>query len=80
VNTLKITSEVLPLIRKYKGLSQEEFSNFVGIPQSKLSLIESKKIPISDYYSARLFLAIGKLQFTEKEFYYLSELAREQTN
>ncbi|MFD1387647.1 helix-turn-helix domain-containing protein [Oceanobacillus oncorhynchi subsp. oncorhynchi] len=73
---LQVTAEMIPLIRSCRGLSQSEFSSYSGIPQARLSDIEIKKIPISDYYSGKLFLALGKLQFDEKELRHIAELVQ----
>ncbi|UTV31683.1 helix-turn-helix domain-containing protein [Bacillus altitudinis] len=71
---MKLTAEMLPLIRACRGLSQNEFADYSGIPQARLSDIETGKISISDYYSGKLFLAIGKLKFDEKELNHIAEL------
>lgn len=71
---LKLTAEMLPFIRKCRGLSQCEFAVYSGIPQARLSDIELKKIPVTDHYSGKLFLAIGKLKFDEKELKQIAEL------
>lgn len=71
---LKLAAEMLPIIRKCRGLSQSEFAKFAGIQQARLSEIETGKILVSDHYSGRLFLAIGKLKFSEKELQRIAEL------
>ncbi|MGG0176438.1 helix-turn-helix domain-containing protein [Gottfriedia acidiceleris] len=71
---MKLTTEMIPIIRKCRGLSQSEFAVYSGIPQARLSDIETKKIPISEYYSGKLLLAIGKLKFDEKELLHITEL------
>jgi transcriptional regulator with XRE-family HTH domain len=75
---LKITAEMLPIIRKCRGLSQSDFADFAGLRQSKLSDIELKKIPITDHYSGKLFLTIGKLKFNEKELKQIAELVEKK--
>lgn len=71
---LKLTAEMLPIIRKCRGLSQIEFAEYSGIPQARLSNIETGKILISEHYLGKLFLAIGKLKFNEKELQSISDL------
>jgi transcriptional regulator with XRE-family HTH domain len=78
VEELKLTAEMLPLIRKCRGLSQSEFAIYSGIPQARISDIEAKKIPISNHYTGKLFLAIGKLKFDEKDLQRISELVENQ--
>ncbi|MEK4872229.1 helix-turn-helix domain-containing protein [Niallia sp. FSL W8-1348] len=75
---MKLTAEMIPVIRQCKGMNQIEFADYVGIPQARLSDIETKKIPISDYYSSRLFLAIGKLKIDDKELNDIKELVKNQ--
>jgi transcriptional regulator with XRE-family HTH domain len=65
---------MLPFIRACRGLSQNEFAEYSGIPQARLSDIETGKIAITDYYLGKLFLAIGKLKFDEKELTHIAEL------
>jgi transcriptional regulator with XRE-family HTH domain len=74
VEVLKLTAEMLPFIRKCRGLSQSEFAEYSGIPQARLSDIETRKIPVTDHYTGKLFLAIGKLNFNEKELKHIAEL------
>lgn len=71
---MKLTAEMIPIIRKCRGLSQSEFAVYSGIQQARLSDIELNKIPISDHYKGKLFLAIGKLKFDEKEIQRIAEL------
>jgi len=71
---MKITSEMLPVIRKCRGLSQSEFALYSGIPQARLSDIETKRIPISDHYKGKLFLAVGKLKLNKNELKQIAEL------
>lgn len=71
---MKLTAEMLPLIRSCRGLSQSEFAEYSGIPQARLSDIECKKISISDHYLGKLFLAMGKLKFDQKELKQIAEL------
>lgn len=73
---MKITADMLPILRKCRGLSQSEFAEFAGITQSKLSDIECRKIPINDHYTAKIFLALGKLKFSEKELRNIYELTQ----
>lgn len=74
VEIVKITAEMLPIIRSCRGLSQSEFAEYSGIPQARLSDIECKKISISDHYLGKLFLAMGKLKFDQKEIKQIAEL------
>lgn len=78
MKALKITPEMLPVICSCRGLTQSEFAIYAGIPQARLSDILTKKIPISDYYSSKLFLAIGKLKFDEKELQHIAELTNKK--
>lgn len=71
---MKLTAEMIPLIRSCRCLSQNEFAEYSGIPQARLSDIECKKISISDHYSGKLFLAMGKLKFDQKELEQIAEL------
>jgi transcriptional regulator with XRE-family HTH domain len=71
---LNLSAEMLPFVRACRGLSQNEFAEYSGIPQARLSDIETGKISITDYYSAKIFLAIGKLKFDEKELKHIAEL------
>lgn len=73
---MKITAEMIPLIRHCRRLNQSEFAEYVGIPQARLSEIETKKIPISEHYLDKLFLAIGKLKFTKNELQQIEELVK----
>ncbi|MCM3456950.1 helix-turn-helix transcriptional regulator [Heyndrickxia oleronia] len=75
---MKLTAEMLPFIRKCRGLSQSVFAEYSGIPQARLSDIETGKISITDHYTGKLFLAIGKLKFNEKELQRISELVKNQ--
>lgn len=74
MESLKITAEMLPILRKCRGLSQSEFAEFAGLKQSKLSDIECGKVPVNDHYKAKLFLALGKLKFSEQELNNIYEL------
>lgn len=74
VKIVKLTAEMLPIIRSCRGLSQAEFAEYAGIPQARLSDIETRKILISEHYSGKLFLAFGKLKFSEKELRHVAEL------
>ncbi|QTB25000.1 helix-turn-helix transcriptional regulator [Lysinibacillus sphaericus] len=75
---MELTAEMLPFIRKCRGLSQFEFAEYSGIPQARLSDIEAKKIPITDHYTGKLFFAIGKLKFNDKDLQRISELVENQ--
>lgn len=76
MKTLELTAEMLPLIRSCCGLSQSEFAVYAGIPQARLSDIEARKLPISAHYLGRIFLAVGKLKFDEKELEHIAELVK----
>ena len=76
MKTLELTTEMIPLIRSCRGMSQSELAAYAGIPQARLSDIEARKIPISEHYSDRLFLALGKLKFDEKELEHITELVK----
>lgn len=75
---LKLTAKMIPIIRSCRGLSQSEFALYSGIPQARLSDIETGKTPISDHYSGKLFLAIGKLRFDVKELKQIAELVEKK--
>lgn len=74
---LKLTANMLPFVRKCRGLSQSEFAEYSGIPQARVSDIENGKIAISDHYTGKLFLAIGKLKFSEKDLQIISKLVED---
>lgn len=75
---MKLTAEMLPFIRKCRGLSQSDFAEYSGISQARLSDIETGKIFITDHYAGKLFLAVGKLKFNEKDLRRISELVENQ--
>lgn len=73
---MNLTAEMLPIIRKCRGISQNEFAEYSGIPQARLSDIERGKIPISEHYTGKLFLAIGKLNFDQHKLQQIFELVK----
>lgn len=66
--------EMLPLIRSCRGLSQAEFSFYMGIPQARLSDLETGRIDLSRHYEKKIWLAIQRLPISSMELQHISEL------
>lgn len=72
--SIKITAEMIPLIRASRDLCQAEFAFYAGISQARLSDIETGKIPISEHYENAIKVAILRLHVNSKELASIKEL------
>lgn len=77
---MKITSEMLPLIRSCRDLNQAEFSFYMRVPQARLSDLETAKIPITNHYENKIWYALESLQISSDELQHIYELVQIKNN
>lgn len=73
---LKLRPDTLPLLRSCRGLSQAEMAIYMGIPQARLSDIETGRVELSKHYENKLWLAIQRLQISSNELQSIAELVQ----
>jgi transcriptional regulator with XRE-family HTH domain len=76
VKLLKINSEMLPLIRSCRDISQAEFSFYMRVPQARLSDLETGKIPITKHYENKIWNALESLHISNEELQHIYELVQ----
>ncbi|WP_257152685.1 hypothetical protein [Bacillus thuringiensis] len=77
---MKITAEMLSLIRSCRDISQTEFSFYMSVPQARLSDLETAKIPITKHYEDKIWNALESLQISSEELQHIYELVQIKTN
>lgn len=73
---MKITSEMLSLIRSCRDISQAEFSFYMRVPQARLSDLETAKIPITKHYEDKIWNALESLHISKEELQHIYELVQ----
>lgn len=73
---MKITSEMLSLIRSCRDLNQAEFSFYMRVPQARLSDLETAKIPITKHYEDKIWNALESLHISNEELQHIYELVQ----
>ncbi|MGE6403340.1 hypothetical protein [Bacillus cereus] len=73
---MKITSEMLSLIRSCRNLNQAEFSFYMRVPQARLSDLETGKIPITKHYENKVWNALESLHISNEELQHIYELVQ----
>ncbi|HFU7084436.1 TPA: hypothetical protein ACGN8V_005415 [Bacillus cereus] len=77
---MKITSEMLSLIRSCRDLNQAEFSFYMRVPQARLSDLETGKIPITKHYEDKIWNALESLHISNEELQHIYELVQIKNN
>ncbi|WP_416516628.1 hypothetical protein [Bacillus cereus] len=77
---MKITSEMLSLIRSCRDLNQAEFSFYMRVPQARLSDLETGKIPITNHYENKVWNALESLHISNEELQHIYELVQIKNN
>ncbi|MBW9219812.1 helix-turn-helix domain-containing protein [Anoxybacillus sp. ST70] len=67
----KITADMLPYLRQFRGYSQKEFADLMGVSQSVLSQLETGKLALSEYYEKKIRKAIHRLRISNEEIEYI---------
>lgn len=67
----KITAEMLPYLRQFRGYNQKEFADLMGVSQSVLSQLEAGKLALSEYYEKKIRKAIHRLRISNEEIEYI---------
>lgn len=67
---------MLPLLRSCRGLNQAEMAFYMGVPQARLSDIETGRVELSKHYENKLWLAIQRLQVSSNELQSIAELVQ----
>lgn len=73
---IKVTAEMLPLLRSCRDLSQAEFSFYSKIQQARLSDLETGRLPITEHYENKILYAIETLQISSNELQHIFELVQ----
>ncbi|MCU5674557.1 hypothetical protein OCB73_28255 [Bacillus cereus] len=77
---MKITFEMLPLIRSCRNLNQAEFSFYSKMPQARLSDLETGKTPITKHYENKIRNALQTLHISSEELQHIYELVQIKNN
>jgi DNA-binding transcriptional regulator YiaG len=67
----KITADMLPYLRQFRGYSQKEFADLMGVTQSVFSQLEKGKRELSEYYEKKIRQAIYRLRISNEEIEYI---------
>jgi transcriptional regulator with XRE-family HTH domain len=70
----KITADMLPHLRAARNLTQSQFANKIGIPQPSLSLLETGKREINEYYEKAIRKGISSLRISLEEIEYIKRM------
>jgi transcriptional regulator with XRE-family HTH domain len=70
----KITTDMLPYLRGIRNLNQSQFAEKIGIPQSSLSLLETGKREINEYYEKAIRKGIVRLRISLEEIEYIKRM------
>lgn len=67
----KITAEMLPYLRQFRGKSQKEFADLMGVSQAVLSMIESGKRELNENHEKKIRQALHRLRLSSEEIEYI---------